>query len=194
MTDVLGPLRDAVVLAFVLLGLATGLDWLRRRDPARAYLALSIGLLAVVALLSTQPLVRGNASWAATAAVLAFLGSGYALLLFRSSVVPLARRWHVLALAAILVSSLLFVLAGVPAPRTGPTPLQSAAVLIMVAVLGTVLPLLALAGLLALVVGVLLLLPYATWVSAHLFGRYCRMTDGAVAGVRRGGAVARGVG
>ena len=62
---------------------------------------------------------------------------------------------------------------------------------IVVAALGIVLPVLALGGLLGLAVGVLFTLPYASWVGARLFGSYCRMTDGAVAGVR---APAPGVG
>src|SRR6266581_5156411 len=97
---------DAVALAFVALGVATAITWLRRRDRSMGFLALAIVLLAVVAgegrlqahLPFTVPLLR-------EISILAFLGCAYALLRYRDTIIPLPRRWHAAAAASLVAAS-----------------------------------------------------------------------------------------
>jgi uncharacterized protein DUF4013 len=51
---------------------------------------------------------------------------------------------------------------------------------IVVGALGIVMSALAASGLIAIGIGVLFTMPYASWVAAHLFGRYARLTDEAI--------------
>jgi len=51
---------------------------------------------------------------------------------------------------------------------------------IVVGALGIVMSALAASGLIAIGIGVLFTVPYASWVAAHLFGRYARLTDEAI--------------
>ena len=48
MNQLLESLMDAVAVAFVCLGVATAITWLRRRDRSLGFLALAIILLAAV--------------------------------------------------------------------------------------------------------------------------------------------------
>jgi len=108
MSDLVRYLQDAVALAFVALGVLVAIGWLRRRDRSMGFLALAIILLAAVSGLGrlqahlpfTIPLL-GQIN------LLGFAGSGYALLLYRNSVIPLPRRWHAVAIASLAAASLL---------------------------------------------------------------------------------------
>jgi len=110
MNQLLELLMDAVAIAFVCLGVATAISWLRRRDRALGFLALAIILLAAVVgegrlqahLPVTVPLL-GNV------ALLGFAGSAYALLRYRDSLIPLPRRWHVAAAASLAAASVLLI-------------------------------------------------------------------------------------
>jgi signal transduction histidine kinase/DNA-binding response OmpR family regulator len=93
-TQIVSYLQAATAIAFVLLGVATSVSWLRRRDRSLGFLALAIVLLALVVLLTRVP----------DLSLLAFMGSGYALLRFRASLIPLSRRWHAVAALAMLVT------------------------------------------------------------------------------------------
>ncbi len=92
MTGLLQFLQNADAIAFVLLGVATALSWARRRDRSLGFLALAIVLLSLVSLLGRIP-----KSYAPPLlpqlSLLVFLGSGYALLRFRGSLIPLRRGW-----------------------------------------------------------------------------------------------------
>jgi hypothetical protein len=48
---------------------------------------------------------------------------------------------------------------------------------VVVGALTIVLVALAISGFVALGIGVLLTVPYASWVGAHVFGKYARLTD-----------------
>jgi signal transduction histidine kinase/DNA-binding response OmpR family regulator len=130
-------LEHAVALAFVLLAVSITVSWRRHRQPALGYLALSIGLLALVTLAGQVPAFTGQSpAWLNVLSLFAFLGSAYALLLFRAAFLPLSRRWHVAALAASAVVALFYLLTGVQTTTTGTalSTLQSAAVLVLILV------------------------------------------------------------
>src|SRR6202022_2106665 len=95
MQQALTVAQYAVTAAFVLLGLVTFRDWLAdRRDRSRAFLALALGLLGSVALLSRLGSLTDG--WAARVlsdlTVAGLLASGLAVLLFRDSFIPLKAR------------------------------------------------------------------------------------------------------
>ena len=83
---------DLTALGFVLLGAATALEWYRHRGKAEARLALSLVFLAIVAALGRIQAVFGQSAAIAIVTVIAFMASGYFVLLFRDAFVPLSRR------------------------------------------------------------------------------------------------------
>ena len=112
MTALLSFLQDAVAIGFVLLGLFTAVSWLRRRERALAFLALAIILLAIVSGLGRlQAHLPFNAAVFRVVDLLAFAGSAYALVLYRNSVIPLPRRWHVAAAVSLAAASVLILFA-----------------------------------------------------------------------------------
>ena len=112
MKDLVPFLQDTVAVAFVALGVLVAITWLRRRERSLGFLALAIVLLAVVSgvgrlqahLPFTIPLV-------ADLDLLGFVASAYALLLYRRSLIPLPRRWHVAAIASLVAASALLLVA-----------------------------------------------------------------------------------
>ena len=112
MNDLVRVLQDAVAVAFVALGVLVAISWLRRRDRSMGFLALAIILLAAVSGLGrlqahlpfTIPLL-GQIN------LLGFAGSGYALLLYRDSLIPLPRRWHAVAIASLAAASVILTVA-----------------------------------------------------------------------------------
>src|SRR6266851_2894528 len=104
----------AIEVAFVLLSVAMLADWLTHRERRRGYLAVAFGSLTLLVLIAPslsdagpygRPLID--------LAILLFLLSGWALLMFRDSFIPLGARARgfvavvivlVAALAAILVT------------------------------------------------------------------------------------------
>jgi signal transduction histidine kinase len=132
---VVAALGVAATLAFVATAALTIRDWLATRDASRMYLALAIGSLAAVSILGQAAKVLG--SWFvglnAVLTVVIFLGSGLALLLFRDSVIPLARRTRqlvIVAVAGTAVLELAIQLTGKAAPKA----VQLLAVVMFVAV------------------------------------------------------------
>ncbi|MDP9325351.1 MAG: ATP-binding protein [Candidatus Dormibacteraeota bacterium] len=124
-------MQDASTAGFCLLALITLADWIRKGGASRRYLALAIGLLALVSLISQlNVLLPASIKTAVSLFSLAgFMAAGYALLLFRDSLVPLKRRTKVLVGVAVLLatagtSSLVFF------PEM-PKPVQLAAVIVL---------------------------------------------------------------
>ena len=104
MQQALTVAQYAVTAAFVLLGLLTFRGWLaNRQDRSRGFLALALGLLGGVALLSR--LVALTDGWAARAltdlSIAGLLGSGLAVLLFRDSFIPLKASTRQIAFVAV---------------------------------------------------------------------------------------------
>src|ERR1051326_9405192 len=95
MTGFLAVLQYAVAAAFLLLALSAAVDAVQHRERARTYLALGLCMFALV------PIIARVQAGLATPSVplqyvsaLAFLGSGYAVLLFRAAYLPLSRSVH----------------------------------------------------------------------------------------------------
>src|SRR6266568_1900924 len=81
----------AIEVAFVLLSVATVADWLTHRERRRGYLALAFGSLTLLVLLAPSLSQSGPLGELLTGAgIVLFLLSGWALLLFRDSFIPLA--------------------------------------------------------------------------------------------------------
>jgi signal transduction histidine kinase/CheY-like chemotaxis protein len=112
MKELLPYLQDAAAIAFALLGAATAVTWMRRRDRSMGFLALAIVLLgAVLGLSRLQAHLPFTIPLLAQFTLAAFAGSGYALLLYRNSLIPLPRRWHVAAAASLAAASVLILVA-----------------------------------------------------------------------------------
>ena len=112
MTSVLQALNIAVQAAFVALALFTLTDWIRHRDRQRLWLVVALVSLSALAVLTPAAALIGIAVQIDTdLALVLFVLSGYALLMFRNSMIPLGRRLT----AAITVWTLLVAIIGVAA-------------------------------------------------------------------------------
>jgi signal transduction histidine kinase/CheY-like chemotaxis protein len=95
----LTTLQNIGALAFVLLGVATAVRWARQRTPSTGFLALAIILLSFVTVAGRLAALLNLSSMAVTSvSLVAFMGSAYALLRYRDSLIPLSRTWHVAAI------------------------------------------------------------------------------------------------
>ncbi len=127
-------LSVAVQVAFVLLALATLADWIRRRDRQRTFLVLALISLSVLVLIGPiTSAVRLPTQVETDFAIVDFLLSGYFLLLFRDSLVPLGTtpKWVITAgLALVAVIAMAAVLP--TDPNATRTPFQVGATLAIV--------------------------------------------------------------
>jgi signal transduction histidine kinase len=102
--------QNLTALGFVALGVATALEWYRYRGKAQGRLALSLGALAIVAALGRVQALYGISGAAGVVIgivnILAFLGSGYYVLMFRDAFLPLSHRARQAATALLGVSCL----------------------------------------------------------------------------------------
>ncbi|MFA5891660.1 MAG: PAS domain-containing sensor histidine kinase [Actinomycetota bacterium] len=115
MTVALAAVSYAVTAGFVWLGLATFRDWVVRRDRLHAATATGLGLLGLVSVLGhVSELFPGARPYVSTLAVVAFLGSGYALLLLRDTLIPLPGRVNLWAPAVLCVVAVIVVLSATP--------------------------------------------------------------------------------
>ncbi|HXM54428.1 MAG TPA: HAMP domain-containing sensor histidine kinase [Candidatus Dormibacteraeota bacterium] len=126
MTAFLTILQYTVAAAFLLLGLSVAVDALQHRERARIYLALGFVLLSLVLVIERVQAALGTRSAALQdVAVVAFLGSGFCILLFRSCFVPLRRFRLMAAGVAVGIAAALAIIAGVPPSSRLPGPFQS---------------------------------------------------------------------
>ena len=135
MSEALRLVQYAVSAGFVALSIIILIDWLRYRERSRGFLALAIGLLGVTSLLGRVSAITGTrfAVILGILSLIAFMASGYMLLIFRDSFVPLTERLRVGALiAVVLVTG--FELVVMPPGSRSLGPLQSLAGILLVSV------------------------------------------------------------
>jgi signal transduction histidine kinase/CheY-like chemotaxis protein len=97
----LEALQNISALAFVLLGVATAVRWARQRTPSTGFLALAIILLSFVTVAGRiASLLHITSTLVTSITLVAFMGSAYALLRYRDSLIPLSWRWHVVSTVA----------------------------------------------------------------------------------------------
>jgi len=107
--NVVDLLGIASTVAFCVIATLTIRDWLATKDTSRMYLALAIGCLAAVSILGQVAKLLGPwfTGLNAVLGITIFLGSGLALLLFRDSVIPLAKRTRWLVLSVVAATAVL---------------------------------------------------------------------------------------
>jgi signal transduction histidine kinase/CheY-like chemotaxis protein len=120
-------LQNIGALAFVLLGVATAVRWARQRTQSTGFLALAIILLSFVTVASRLAALLNISSMAVTSVTLiAFMGSAYALLRYRDSLIPLSRTWHVVAMVATFGVTAAFVVSqALVAAKVIPTSIET---------------------------------------------------------------------
>src|SRR5256714_4519156 len=137
MTGALQFVQAVVSLSFLALGVSTVIDWLRRRERSLGYLALALstlGLTSVLGQLNTRTEYRLGTLLGDFTLVL-LMASGYALLLFRDSFIPLSRRLRVGALVLCLAVTVAALVVAIPvSPAVRPTSVQLAASIALVLV------------------------------------------------------------
>jgi signal transduction histidine kinase len=133
---VLAVLQWLVAGGFTLLGILSLADWLRHRGQRRAYLATAIGLLGLVSLAGRVTAATGYRSGIlATPVVIGlFMASGYALLMFRGTFIPLPRRTPLVVGALAVATTVFFVLVAPPSGTVQMNAAQSIAVLALIVV------------------------------------------------------------
>jgi PAS domain S-box-containing protein len=102
-TQALSALQWAVGAALIVLGTLSFADWVRHRGRSRRYLALAVGILAVLGVLGRITTLSGTAEVAFSAVSIAlFMASAYTFVLFRHSLIPIAASWLRACTAAVL--------------------------------------------------------------------------------------------
>ncbi|TMG17274.1 MAG: hypothetical protein E6H98_07610 [Chloroflexi bacterium] len=137
MTGALQVVQAVVSLSFLVLGASTVIDWLRRRERNLGYLALALGTLGLTSVLgqfNTRTEYRFGTLMGDITLVL-LMTSGYALLLFRDSFIPLSRRLRIGALVLCVAVTAAALVVVVPvSPTARPTSVQLAATIALVLV------------------------------------------------------------
>jgi len=136
MTELLLVLQLAVALAFGALAVRSTASWIRQTDRSHGYLALAQGSLSLVILIS--PLLGGSGvepQALTDMALVLFLISGYALLMFRDTFVPFSHRTRRLIAAVIVLVGALGIAVELPGETQRPHgPLQLIALVAVLAV------------------------------------------------------------
>jgi signal transduction histidine kinase len=136
MTDLLLVLQVAIALSFGGLAARSAASWIRETDRRHGYLAIALGSLALLILIA--PLLGGGAGGAVPqsitdVAIVLFLFSGYALLMFRDTFLPFARATHWAIIAALAVVAAFAIAVQLPAdPMRSHTELQTVALVAVV--------------------------------------------------------------
>jgi hypothetical protein len=135
MADLLLRLQLAIEAAFVLLALAALIDWMRHRDTRRGHLAVAFGSLTALILILPALDQAGPFNQLLTdVAAVVLLLSGYALLMFRASFIPLAASTLRAVRIAILAVVALAIVAQLPADPQQPDGLLQSVALVAVVV------------------------------------------------------------
>lgn len=124
--------------AFLVLACIGTIGWLRHGDRVHANLAWASGLLAAVCLaFRVDDITGGTVPIIGPWVVLTMLGSGYALLMLRDSLIPFSRRWKTGSRAVLAGTGAYVLLIGFPLRfEEGITPLETSAILLLSAVWG----------------------------------------------------------
>lgn len=134
MTSVQHALDIAVQIAFVALALLTLADWIRHRDRQRVWLVValvSLSGLAVVAPVAAAIGLKGEL--VVDGSILLFIVSGYALLMFRDSLIPLGIRVRAAVTAAVAILAILAMIADLSSnPAVPRSPFQLAVTALIV--------------------------------------------------------------
>jgi signal transduction histidine kinase len=136
MADLLLVLQLAIEISFAALAIRTAASLVDQPDARHLYLTLALGSLAALLLMAPALGGSGTAAQLITdlAAVL-FLGSGYNLLMFRDSIVPLGSMARRVIRVGIFAVGVVAVAAQLPADPAAPHgPLQTLALVTVIAV------------------------------------------------------------
>lgn len=123
---------NLTALGFVLLGAATAMEWYRHRGRAQGMLALSLGSLAVVAALGRVQDAVGQSAFIGILTIVAFIASGYFVLLFRDAFLPL-RPWVRQAATAFFLVACVVGIAQVTVPVHAGRAVMTAAATVLIA-------------------------------------------------------------
>jgi signal transduction histidine kinase len=129
--------QAVVSLSFLALGVFTVVDWLRHRERSRGYLALALATLGVTSVAGQLNTFTGHRldPVLGDLTLVLFMASGYALLLFRDSFIPLSRRLRIGALVLSVAATVFALVVGIPSdPHQRPTAWQSVATIVVVVV------------------------------------------------------------
>ncbi|HET9410279.1 MAG TPA: HAMP domain-containing sensor histidine kinase [Candidatus Dormibacteraeota bacterium] len=115
MATVLRDFTVAIQIAFFLLAVGTLTDWIRHRDRQRTFLVLALLFLTLLVLITPiNAVVNLPAQVVTDLGLVVFLLSGYFLLLFRDSLIPLGSIARRLITAEVAVVAVAAVLANFP--------------------------------------------------------------------------------
>jgi signal transduction histidine kinase len=118
---VLAVLPLAIEIAFVLLSVAMLADWFSHRERRRGYLALAFGSLTLLVLIAPSLSESGPyGRLLIDAAIVLFLLSGWALLMFRDSFIPLGASSRRFAGLVIVLVAALAILVQLPTDSQAP--------------------------------------------------------------------------
>jgi len=128
--------QAVVSLSFLALGVFTVVDWLRHRERSRGYLALALATLGLTSVLGQlNALIGYRVPAVGGLTLILFMASGYSLLLFRDSFIPLGRRLRVGALVLTVTATAIALVVTLPSdPHQQPTAPQSVATIVVVLV------------------------------------------------------------
>jgi signal transduction histidine kinase/DNA-binding response OmpR family regulator len=107
MNSFAAALLNVDAIGFICLGILVGVRWAVKRERSLGYLALAIVTLSVVFAVGRVPALLGfTPPLFSELSLIIFMLSGYALLRYRASLIPLPKQWHaavVIAMAAAVV-------------------------------------------------------------------------------------------
>jgi signal transduction histidine kinase len=133
MTELLLVLQLAIALSFGALAVRSAVAWIRETDRRHGYLALALGSLALLILIA--PLLGGDGAGVQALTDLAlvlFLVSGYALLMFQDSFLPFAPRMHWAIAGGLALVAAFGIAVQLPAdPQRSHSALQSVALAVV---------------------------------------------------------------
>ncbi len=136
MGSALQSVQVVVSLSFLALGVFTVVAWLRHRERSRGYLALALATLGLTSVLGQVNALTGYRVPAVGELTLVlFMASGYSLLLFRDSFIPLSRRLRFGALVLTVTATAFALIVTLPSdPHQRPTAPQSLTTIVVVLV------------------------------------------------------------